>query len=600
MARRPKPTTTQRPRAVGVALVIAVSGIVAVGVSRRSPPAEPEPVVRSAEPWTVRAPTRFATDPDRSEDASSTAGQRISAQLLEGVKRGDPTRVAELLSTDFSGRPLDLADGSLIADSQVELRELSTKLDPVDGAAWTQSMIGLVANWAAVERAYYRPFVSLLHTSADGLYQEAHFGLAGHRPDGQRAEISGTVAVELRRDTDWRVARWTFIEARVGVVSLPPFRDVSGEAGFGFNFSEATQSRLQTRIDEGLGSADGGGLTALDYDGDGFVDLIASRPGRAAVLFLNDRVGGFQHDTLPGVTRPEESANHYLWVDLDNDGKSELVGSGVVRLKGGEAELGLYASKGKGKGVRRLQRALTFESGGFANMVFQSLVACDVNGDQLLDLVALGHNPGQVGAGESHRFIDARHGLRNLLFINRGGLRFEEQGLAAGLDATRYTLVAECHDFDRDGDVDLLFGNDFAPNDYYVNDGTGRFRRDPQHPFASGLGFSMGVSMADWDNTGVWSVSVSNMYSHAGHRILKIATGLSPPMQARLQATASGNTLFASTGGGAWQQNAQVVGVDRAEWAWGQQFFDLDNDQDQDLYVVNGFRTHRDPKAPDF
>ena len=196
-------------------------------------------------------------------------------------------------------------------------------------------------------------------------------------------------------------------------------------------------------------------------------------------------------------------------------------------------------------------------------------------------------------------FVKGTDGARNLLFLNHGDFKFSEEGRQRGLKDTSYSFVAECHDFDRDGDVDLFVGNDYGQNNLYQNDGKAYFHDDVTHPFHRGRGFSMGISMADFDNTGHYAVSLSNMYSHAGNRIVPLADNLSDEMRQILEGYAAGNSLFEQKDG-SWQETAVRRQVEYAQWAWGNVFFDFDNDRDQDLYVVNGFTSHEDPKAPDF
>ena len=109
----------------------------------------------------------------------------------------------------------------------------------------------------------------------------------------------------------------------------------------------------------------------------------------------------------------------------------------------------------------------------------------------------------------------------------------------------------------------------------------------------------MGVSIGDFNNTGKYAVSLSNMYSHAGNRIVPLADNLSPKMRETLEGYAAGNSLFEQREG-RWTETAIDREVEYAQWAWGNVFVDFDNDRDQDLYVVNGFTSHEDPEAPDF
>ena len=189
--------------------------------------------------------------------------------------------------------------------------------------------------------------------------------------------------------------------------------------------------------------------------------------------------------------------------------------------------------------------------------------------------------------------------MRNLLFINKGKLRFVEDAEARGIKGTKYSFVTDCFDFDEDGDVDLFVGNDYGRNDYYENLGKGRFRADDAHPFHLGSSFSMGISIADYDNTGSLAVSVSNMYSHAGNRIVPLAKGLTPQARKELLRVAAGNSLYEREDG-RWSDQSKLMGVDNSDWAWGNIFFDVDNDADKDLYVATGYTSNTDPHLPDF
>ena len=58
-----------------------------------------------------------------------------------------------------------------------------------------------------------------------------------------------------------------------------------------------------------------------------------------------------------------------------------------------------------------------------------------------------------------------------------------------------------------------------------------------------------------------------------------------------------GNSLYHNEGNGTFKQVAANLGVERADWSWGANFLDYDNDGDLDIYSPNGFITG--PSAPD-
>jgi hypothetical protein len=161
--------------------------------------------------------------------------------------------------------------------------------------------------------------------------------------------------------------------------------------------------------------------------------------------------------------------------------------------------------------------------------------------------------------------------------------------------------VGFAFDFDADGDEDIWEGNDFGPNVLWENDGGGHFHERADSDFAGHSAYTMGVSLADYDNEGAWSLYAANMSSEAGQRICAIADGIDEPMRARIEGIASGGALYRqSPDGKSWPRVPGAAGTWEGEWSWGSVFFDVDGDGDEDLYVTNGFTSHSRPELPDW
>ena len=111
----------------------------------------------------------------------------------------------------------------------------------------------------------------------------------------------------------------------------------------------------------------------------------------------------------------------------------------------------------------------------------------------------------------------------------------------------------------------------------------------------------MGVTVADWDNTGTWSMYISNMYSHAGNRIMPLATGIYDEMRRLSLVLARGNQMYEyDRASKSWRETAVDRRVNWADWSWACLFFDMENDGDRDLFVSDGYTTNRDAKSPDY
>ena len=555
-------------------------------------------------PW-MRLPTAPVVDPVRSEEISSGVGRAVKGTVLRGLLEDRPERVAEGLAIDFEGNlplpperdwvkegPVWMWHWALAAEGSQ-----SASLPVHDRAKFLSRLGEWEKGFVAIERADWHAFETLAQEGRKGsdafVVQRAHLDVAGLRRDGRRIEVHATVRAEfIGPESSWRIRRISFDEASWTASELPPFRDLARSSGLDFAFSERTRGLAQDLVDEQRLNTNGG-LTALDFNRDGFWDILATQWDHETVLFMNDGASGFRRSRLPLLSDPLVVSKFYAWVDLDNDGDEELVGTKVTRTGRGEAELGLYTWE-SGK-MRRAGPLVFANEAGLVLGDFEAITPCDVNDDGLLDLLVVGYAHAE---SKLRPPWDPDTGMRNLLFINQGGLGFRDESIARGLRETHFSFVAECRDFDDDGDPDIFVGNDYGNDDYYENTGAGVFRPDTAHPF-HGPSFSMGISISDYDNTGRYAVSVSNMYSHAGQRIIPLAEGLPLGIKQSLLQMVGGNSLF-ERDGTRWVDRAKERGVHVAGWAWGNVFFDFDNDTDKDLYAVNGYTTHSDPDLPDF
>lgn len=585
-------------RSIGARLGVGIAAGFVVFLGSGGAVESGQPAVASP-PGRIIPPTDFVTDITTSEDALSVVQDGLSSHFLDGVRRFDWVRVEEGLTEEFRGVFPGPGQGRLVEDPTLRIRQVGPTGEWLDRDTFVAVLREHVGGWASVERASWQTFEFLLAPSRDAAFLKAHLQLGGPDPEGARSLIDLTVEANVITTAagQWVVDRFAVVDGFIVYNPFPPFRDITDAVGFHFNRSDANLDLRQDIVDTRSSLIDSG-LSIVDWNQDGFWDVIATESMNQAMLFLNDGKGGFTRGVLP-FDDPRLIPAQVLFVDLDGDGLEELVGNRVL-YREGRGSVGLYTRR-DGEWLF-FPNALEFDNpSGARRTDAHPMTAGDVDGDGRLDLVIGGYETDQSRDPERFNRVDAQDGAKTLLFINHGDLRFTEESAPRGIGGTRYTYVVQLFDFDEDGDLDLFEGNDYGRNELWDNQGDGTYRALAGHPLAADASNTMGITIGDWENTGQWSVHLSNMYSHAGSRVVRLTRSLGEPMHDRLSRMTRGNQLFTQGGhGGAWDDHGVALNVNAAGWAWASLFYDVDNDGDQELFVTNGNTSHRDPDAPDY
>ena len=293
--------------------------------------------------------------------------------------------------------------------------------------------------------------------------------------------------------------------------------DVTAKAGISFTHNNgAFGGRF---LPETLGS----GVAVLDFDKDGWQDILlvngADWPGHrkqrtTMALYRNNHDGTFSDVTHRAGLDVEMYGMGVAVGDFNNDGFPDLFVTAVGQSR-------LFQNNGHGGFTDVTERSHLAGHTGFST----SAMWFDYDRDGRLDLFVANYVKWSEtqdvfcsldGTHKSYCTPEAYRGATCWLFHNNGDGTFEDVTAKSGIfDSTSKSLGVALLDYDLDGWPDIFVANDTQPNKLYRNNHNGTFR---DVALEAGVAFSefgkaragMGVDAADYENTGIPGIAVTN------------------------------------------------------------------------------------------
>ncbi len=330
-----------------------------------------------------------------------------------------------------------------------------------------------------------------------------------------------------------------------------------------------------------------GGVAALDYDGDGRLDVYfvngaalsdpmasGARPNKSDPRYWNRLYHNNPDGTFSDVTEKAKVAGEMYGMgaaagDYDNDGHPDLYVTNLGRNI-------LYRNNGDGTFADVTDRAGVAGGGWSASAAF-----LDYDRDGKLDLIVtrylewdFEHNPYCGEKRQNYRAYchpDQFKPISHLLYHNNGDGTFTDVSAKSGIARSPGKgLGVVVNDFDRDGWPDILVANDSFPQQLFRNRRDGTFE---EVGLVTGLGYDddgkpfagMGVDAGDYDRDG-WPDAFINALANQKYALFRNSKGFFE--------YASGSSGIGS--------------ITQMHSGWGAKFIDYDNDGWLDLFVAQG------------
>jgi enediyne biosynthesis protein E4 len=342
----------------------------------------------------------------------------------------------------------------------------------------------------------------------------------------------------------------------------------------------------------------GAGVGIEDLNNDGLKDIFFCGNQVPNKLYINKGNLIFEDiSELANVNTNKSWSNGVTFVDINNDGWMDIyVSQGGPENKEKRKNL-LYIN----------QKDLTFKEEasnyGLDDMGISTQSAFfDYDKDGDLDCIVMNENDYYgVDPSTFYSILKDKQILKNNsshLYKNDNG-KFIDVTAKAGLLRPSFGLGLCVSDINNDSWLDIYMANDYyVPDVLFINNKNGTFS-DQIKTFTNQISFyGMGIDIADINNDNLKDIFILDMASSDHIRSKTLMASMNVPKfdllinTLGLQYQYMYNSLQLNMGGNKFHNVSQLTGVSKTDWSWAGLIFDTDNDENEDIYVTNGYRKY--------
>ncbi|MDH3710350.1 MAG: VCBS repeat-containing protein [Cyclobacteriaceae bacterium] len=338
----------------------------------------------------------------------------------------------------------------------------------------------------------------------------------------------------------------------------------------------------------------GAGVAVGDFNNDDLLDIYFTGNMTSNRLFLNKGDWQYEDITESAGLLTTGWSNGVSLVDIDQDGFLDIyVSRGGPRSTDPQDRTNLLFINNGDLSFTESAAAYGLDNSEYT--VQSAFFDYDLDGD--LDVYLLSNALVNFNRNTS-RLVDRSGKAPSVdkLLRNNGDETFTEVSQEAGVLIEGFGLGVEICDINEDQWPDIYVSNDFLTNDLlYINQQNGSFKNEIANYLKHQTYNGMGNDVADFNNDGLMDIVVLDMLPEDNLRRKLTMMGNAYDLYQKnidfgYQPQYVRNTLQLNNGNSTFSEIGQLSGIDATDWSWSALFADYDNDGYKDLFVTNGYR----------